>query len=373
MKRGLDLSALSYACVVVLMGAGSVPGSDADVARKHISDSVARSRVALCAVDDEADESGTTALMKVGEVARHKIRFAASGQLRFVDSAHVEEGWPPELDIDRSLSYYRGETLDIYWTAHRQLEFSHRNARSELAMKSRFDLLVEATGWWPAEDTVDRFPEGYWAEQLLHVVIDNPRYKIAAATEDVDGHPCVVLRDEDRDIAWLGIDVGYAVVRREQARREQIPFRIYRNSSFQRVGPNAWFPMRFSRELYSDRPSEGGKLFGKVERTVSRVLINESLSEDVFRLDPPPGTVVLDLDDGRKMRRLPGGEDLLDETAATVKRVFSKSLAAYASRETFLPKAPASWLLVANGVLMAVNFAVMSFRWRPRRLHPIYT
>lgn len=366
MKSHKNVSSIVGAVVFLFTGAITQAASADSITREQLKVAVARSREAVRSIYYEAEEVGSTVLMEEGVEARRKIRFAASGQLRFVDSAHEENGWPSDLDVDRSMSYFRGEALDIYWTAHRQLDVSRRNAMSHFSMKSRFDLLVEATGWWPIGDPVDKLPEGFWSEQLLHVLVEDQRYSIAREEELVDGHRCTILRDGVRDILWLGHDVGYAVVRREQARHDQIPFRIYRNSNFNCVGRDVWLPMHFARQLYSDRPTEGGTLFGSVERSITRVLINESIPKDIFILNPPPGTVIRDLDN-KTWRRLPGGEDLLDETAATAKTVFSDSLITPHAREVSWPKIWTYTIMAGNGVLIAAYCIAIMIRRRPLR------
>ncbi|MDQ3333321.1 MAG: hypothetical protein M3552_22195 [Planctomycetota bacterium] len=138
-------------------------------------------------------------------------------------------------------------------------------------------------------------PGAYTPPLRLRAKIDPAKYRVMDSVTDDDGRVCTVLRIAISDSSyrefWVDPERQSAVVRllnyskdilNEDSRIE------YRQTE------HGWLPQALSHDRYS---RADGELRHSEELRVVELIANPPLSDDLFRLQPPAGTVVMQTDD----------------------------------------------------------------------------
>jgi hypothetical protein len=287
---------------------------------------------------------------------------------RYRENVHFTDRQPPSVDVNHTMQFFDGETLDVFFVASRMYETSRNNASSIYMWKVRLDPILDCMGWWPENDDSPVNPDVREAAMPLRFALELSDYVLNPELEVVDGHRCCVLESPALDRLWLDPQIGYAIRKRETFDPASgVMLRRQLSSEFRRyeadvAGRQAfWIPLRTRLELRNagaDLSESRG-----YDIVIEEVRVNE-VDNCAFDFTPPPGTLIQDRDSG-KVYQVPGGIDLLDNTVALARYVLQSfggpvpQVSSKTSGDTVVLIAPAVALIGAN-VYLVLRFCV---RW----------
>jgi hypothetical protein len=270
------------------------------------------------------------------------------------DSSRFESLWHGRRDARHEdqmsiTRYYDGEFFNLFNHYERSYEVARRYALPQYLSKIRDLTLFECLGWWPPGDS-EPPPRREGRPEYVAEIFADPETRLLADEDVVDGHPCRIVELPGAVRLW--IDPGLGVIRR----REQLGssqegratvLAVYELSDFrQREG--IWLPHRIIRRFSGGGPT--------THHEIDRYEVNGQVG-DVFRFDPPPGSIVYDRDTDT-YSQVPGGLDGLDLVA---RRVIEQSSADGQRREGSGLASGAS--CVALGVLLGLAVQVVAARF----------
>lgn len=270
---------------------------------------------------------------------------AASGSSRFESLWHGRRDARHEdqMSITR---YYDGEFFNLFNHYEKSYEVARRYALPQYLSKIRDLTLFECLGWWPPGDSEPPLRREGRPEYVAEIFAD-PETRLLAEEDVVDGHPCRIVELPGAVRLWIDPQLG--VIRR----REQLGLKggrasvlaVYELSDFrQREG--IWLPHRIIRRFSGGGPT--------TRHEIDRYEVNGQVG-DVFRFDPPPGSIVYDRDTDT-YSQVPGGLDGLDLVA---RRVIERSDTAGRGR----PGLASSGVGVALGALLGLAAQVVAARF----------
>lgn len=124
------------------------------------------------------------------------------------------------------------------------------------------------------------------------------KYRVRPQPESADGASCWIVEWPGMDAFAVDPDRGFAVVRRTYHFGPGEPPRVtIHNSDYRQVRPGLWLPYRQVVERYGDVRGDPRALWGKVvarETYLVRELEFDSIGDDQFAVQLPPGTKVID-------------------------------------------------------------------------------
>ena len=132
------------------------------------------------------------------------------------------------------------------------------------------------------------------------------KYVVHPSMESVDNASCWVVEFIGMDKLWLDPTRGYAVRRRIYHFDVGKPCKFeIRNQDFREVAPGLWLPFLQVVDKYASISSEASAVWGKVAsrmRYEVKELTVGSVSDDVFKVEIPPGVLVQDFRTGMVYR-----------------------------------------------------------------------
>jgi hypothetical protein len=177
------------------------------------------------------------------------------------------------------------------------------------------NIVFVAIGWWSL-DEVDppRFPSGVSMIPGRVKPSERSAYQVHAQQELCQGRLCHVVENEGVDKIWVDMASNAAILRREiypGASRRQVVEAI----SGQYVNEKIWVPTTLSNTVFVDDDESGvtKKLHSAVLH-LDEILLNDDVDESLFDFTPPPGSVT-EKEDGLPYQAVPGGTELIEETA----------------------------------------------------------
>ena len=245
--------------------------------------------------------------------SRHVVN--QMGRLRKVENVHFGV-LSPELDLNHTIQFYDGRTLDVFNVNARYFETSLRNAKLPYMWKVRVDLYVTAVGWWPAGDAAP--PDD---------PMRNPYRPVRWLLSDAD---CVVSKSEDqlilierpgRERVWIDGALNYAVRKRENWDKESGKLLTRSTcSQFKHFGSldetGHYLPTLLVVEAFGEDPTTPND---RTEVAVESLELNR-LSKQDFEFELPPGTFIQNRDN-HEFLLLPGGRDVLDHNIHTAAQI----------------------------------------------------
>jgi len=267
-----------------------------------------------------------------------ELRFmaAAKGSKRFIEEIHRPPGADWEEDLDWTRVYLSHEMMQTLWVVNRYCKQSREQPKLSIGRNRRCAYFLEFSGWFPPEDDT---PEEDLPKWLLHLALRDPACLVRPELEEVRGHRCVVVELPGQDTAWLDVDRGYALVRRET---RECPLRFtYQNADFREVAPKLWLPWELSRTVYYGPGAEKNRDILDGTLTIVRMEVN-NVADEVFHFTPEPGTRVYDVD-RNEVKQLPGGLEVMDQVARAGRRIVAEDPASVR---------PASWLGWVHATLL---------------------
>ncbi len=146
-------------------------------------------------------------------------------------------------------------------------------------------------------------------------------YRVLPTLQEVDGFPCHVITN-GADTIWIDTENGFAMRRRvwfQMRNLSSMPVLafVYANKDVRQYGDTIWLPHRCYRLDFAGslEPVNTQGMLTEVHTVTAKTIKINSVSDDVFELDFPPGTNVQDLI-LNKSYFVPHGEHLLDEAIA---------------------------------------------------------
>ena len=317
----------------------------------------AAARAQIQSVYYEATSQGRVALTPAGVLRPQRHVVAIKGYRRFVETIHLWPGSTWEEDADWTRNYMREGTMEVLWVLRRHAEVSREfsDVSNNPKLEPVFEeFLLECSGWWPEDSSADASQQALVPEAALHKVLAHPDAVLKETLDVVRERPCVVVSvHEGHTQLWLDTERGGALVRRHVTLDNGL-YAVYENSDFHEVAPGSWLPWRMERTLHrGDRPGDlsGGEptILSQSIREVTKMEVN-NVADHLFKMQPPPGTIVVDKDHDT-VEFIPGGLELLDEFAAiSQKMVWPEKRSSEKLRSVWL-YASAAWALISASCL----------------------
>jgi hypothetical protein len=250
------------------------------------------------------------------------VHLQARSSKRVAEYRHASGGLGIDLDLRPVRVFYsESAILSLNLVTH-YLEQSRKIARELASYKSRAEIYMECTSWWPPDDTSAAprkaaAPPDKSEPYFLHEALVQPGYTISADMKMVDDHPCWLIERPGLDKIWIDPSVGYQIRRREwYFGTPAVISSIYTCGDFAET-ESGWLPRRASRLLFdlrepthSDRPP----ILNESHLVVSSVRVN-SVPDRAFEYVPEPGTLIENKDTGT-LTQVPGGIAVLDDILA---------------------------------------------------------
>lgn len=191
------------------------------------------------------------------------------------------------------------------------------------------------------------------------------RFRVEPKLERVDGRLCHVV-SSDADVLWIDPDEGCVVRRRAMFRRTGptdpgMLNALYVLQDFRQTDPAVWLPTKCLRVDYGTH-DEPKSLQGKelaVNRITAEYEVN-TVADELFELEIPPGTLVVDQ---RKQiaYHMPQGVEQLDAAIAEGMPVVENRVI---GKEAVL-ETRSHWVLIVNGALLLGLVGLLLYaRWR---------
>jgi len=272
---------------------------------------------------------------------------------------------------------------DMRWLARPSELRPEAEQPTALIADATFAIYNHQRSWSPV-DYLWSFNGRSWEEFASASTLDG------ATTGDISGTQCVVLSfkpkssgadSNRRDMVWVAPSLGYAVLRYEAYERDGALWCRY-DYEYQRLGEDLWFPSSFTRKSFAGHGTADERW------EISSVVLNEPLSEELFRLDFPPGTQVTDFSAnidytvgtprGAELEAMEGGLDLLvadlkdgdqdalpPEVLAAAEQEVEAAVSGFDARPLRSP-----WWRLVLVVLMSASAAVVLYALARRFTHP---
>jgi hypothetical protein len=135
-------------------------------------------------------------------------------------------------------------------------------------------------------------------------------FRVGAALERIDGHPCVVVSRDGKETVWIDPAIGYAV-RKHSANYPDTDLlrEVYHNTDFQEVAPGLWLPRRCAYELCGPPLAPvkyRGKPMLRFIHDVKKFSLND-VPDSLFTLSFEPGMIINDTTGGAPVEGKPPG------------------------------------------------------------------
>jgi hypothetical protein len=212
------------------------------------------------------------------------------------------------------------------------------------------DFFWAATGIYPLTGRpAPQRPDG-GPIALTEISVDEAFNTIRPDLEEVDGRWCHVLERPGLDVLWIDVEHGCALLAREflDSKTGLVMWRCEASGHVE-VASGIWMPRELRNIHYGTDVAKKPVVALDTRHQVTRCSVN-TVSDDVFKFEPPPGALQLNADELKSEQTVPGGTDLLDELAD-----FSKS--AFHDRWSAAPPEPEK-TSVARHILMGVCVGV---------------
>jgi hypothetical protein len=148
----------------------------------------------------------------------------------------------------------------------------------------------------------------------------NRKWEVLPSAENLDGVPCVVLKNEGWDRIWLDPAHGFACRQRYIANWDGSPGQEYRMTELTKRAEGLWLPNKMEVVWYGSSDTRNPDEQGKVQRTESYTIEKVSfaeLSDSFFDLPIPENAAVSDQIRGMEYAVKPSdasADDLLHRT-----------------------------------------------------------
>lgn len=289
-----------------------------------VTTALLHSSVADCQ-DVHSSAQGSTGDQKRDEISRRyaalksaSVTYRAEGQLRSgsrhnsrqlgancrVENIHFGT-LPEHLDLNHTIQWYDGVTLDILNVSAGYFETSRRNSKLPYMWKIRVDTYLTINGWWldPGSSPPDD-PALSLFRPVRDLLLD-PGTLIHQSTDE-GLQECLVIERPKKDRTWVDPRLAYAVVRREIVEPKVTAICSDFVTFVDSKGAKFHFPRLISLSAVgpSEKPLE-------TRITMESLSVN-SLSEGDLACELPPGTIIQNRDTQDRFQ-IPQGREILDQ------------------------------------------------------------
>lgn len=276
----------------------------------------------------------------------------------FVELAHETAMVPREDDPYKTRTYLSADSIVTVRPFARQ--YSEDALQPDEPLPPGFDLghYIRATGVWPLSRPMN--DNGF--KSLRDIAASDDFSVVRPVQEQLAGVWCHVLEHRaGLDALWVDVD-RTLIMARERFTDEHVRIARFEYRDHQlfenRVGlPRSIETWKF--DVFADNPSDRQRIVQHTALTVQELSLND-VPDATFACPQPPGSIRREAADVLKQTHA-GGLDLLDETAAWLRRYFGpvrrNGGGRFAELKFLLPCALALALLVSGEVQL----------WRRRR------
>ncbi len=309
----------AFALLSASMAAAAPPARySAEELRAHIAEAQAqitsiRVEIRSNDYDDEDSRRSGTYLYRV-------IAAKAPASLLHI-SAHGQQSMDWRMDPEAQHAIIAaGKARNIYEVNRAYIEDDWADDRS-LPGTLPTEIFFYATGIYPlTKRPAPRNPMDENLSAVLTGVAASRLYDhVRPAQERLDERWCHVIERPGHDALWIDVERGCAVMAREFSHKETgAPIWRLECSGHKEAAPGVWIPA-WIRNIHFDylapAPARRNRRLQDTRLEIVRADVN-SVSDDEFRFNPPPGALRLNGPDETPQQTVPGGEELLDNLVA---------------------------------------------------------
>jgi hypothetical protein len=217
----------------------------------------------------------------------------------------IPEGWP----IDNYASDDRYTTQAMAWDGNirTRVEVQGTGSISEDYHNHTLSNLVFKFLDYPVHELSTLEQDNLYLPSSLSSGVA----KVLPQLERIGTNECHIVDVEGRDRLWIDVNCGFALLKRVtryqstgDLRRELL------TDGWTEVTPGLWLPSQIEVNYYcspADHPDKAGTISSKI--SIQITYLTHELSDDMFRVDFPDGTVVTDVRYGTRYVQ-GGGEPL---------------------------------------------------------------
>jgi len=263
---------------------------------------------------------------------------AAKGRARYESLWHG--GYASRDDDPRNITqFYDGTVFNMFDHYQRRYEITTRFAVQPYISKVQMHFLYESLGWWPPGD-VSEAPRPRGDPVFLVDVFNDERLCVGEGPTKLNGRRAVVVQIPQ--VVRLWVDERWGIVRQREdfaAGRDGRPVIVASHGlhDFHRYDGDIWLPRKITRDFPLHKQS--------TVHIIESYEVN-SIGDDTFTFEPPPGTLVYDRDSDT-YRQVPGGLDGLERVAQRMVEQTGRTHA----REAVHPRSVAVLAVLGGGLI----------------------
>jgi hypothetical protein len=212
---------------------------------------------------------------------------------------------PEHLDLNHTIQWYDGVTLDVLNVSARYFETSRRNSKLPYMWKIRVDTYLTINGWWLDPNSA---PPDDPTQSLFRPVraLLADQGTVVRQSTDEGFQECLVIERPKKDQTWIDPRLAFAVVRREIV----VPRVRAACSEFVKIDDSTGTEFFFPKVIVINALGQNDKPL-ETRITMESLSIN-SLSPDDMACQLPPGTIIQDRDTQDRFQ-IPQGLEILDQ------------------------------------------------------------
>lgn len=212
---------------------------------------------------------------------------------------------PEHLDLNHTIQWYDGVTLDILNVSAGYFETSRRNSKLPYMWKIRVDTYLTINGWWLDPGSSPPDDPALSLFRPVRALLLDPGTLIRQSTDE-GLQECLVIERPKKDRTWIDPRLAFAVVRREIVAPRVTAVCSDFDTILDSTGAKFHFPRVIALSAVGpyEKPLE-------TRITMESLAVN-SLSPGDLVCELPPGTIIQNRDNQDRFQ-IPQGREILDQ------------------------------------------------------------